>query len=122
MRYRPRFEALEARHLPSTVTTLMDNVPGSLRNAIATGTFDNGNPFASQLAQFFAYDLSLSTGVTVGSADFEHNGHFDILTGATQGPPEFRVVSGLASGVRPPAVNGLDGVASDLQDNLYVGA
>jgi hypothetical protein len=90
--------------------------------AIATGTFDNNNPTASLLAQFFAYDLSLNTGVTVGAADFEHNGRFDILTGPTAGPPEFRVVSGLASGVRPPAVHGLDGVASDLQGDLYVGA
>jgi hypothetical protein len=36
MRYRPRFGILEGRYLPSTVTTLQDVVPGSLRDAIAT--------------------------------------------------------------------------------------
>jgi hypothetical protein len=37
-------ELLEGRTVPSTVTTLLDNVPGSLRDAIATtppgGTVD----------------------------------------------------------------------------------
>jgi hypothetical protein len=33
--YRPRIEALERRELPSTVTTLADSGPGSLRDALA---------------------------------------------------------------------------------------
>jgi hypothetical protein len=88
--------------------------------AITKGTFDPNNPTASQLAQFFAYDLSLNTGVAVAAADFENNGQFDILTGPTAGTPTYRVVKGLSSGTIPPAV--LQGTPFDTTEGLFVGA
>jgi hypothetical protein len=91
--------------------------------AIANGSFQSTNPDASLLTQFLAYNrLGTDVGVTVASADFENTGKFDILTGPTQGPANFRVVKGLASGIMPPAVNGIDLVATDLTDGLFVGA
>jgi hypothetical protein len=87
---------------------------------IALGTFQNNNPDASRLSQFFAYDLSTNTGVTVAAADFLGDGKAEILTGPTQGTPDYRVVNGLSSGVNPPAL--LEGVASGFDDGLFVGA
>jgi hypothetical protein len=87
---------------------------------IALGTFNNNNPDASLLAQFFAYDLSSNTGVTVAAADFLGDGKAEILTGPTHGTPNYRVVSGLSNGVKPPAL--LEGFANGLTDGLYVGA
>jgi hypothetical protein len=87
---------------------------------IADGLFNNNNPSASQLSQFFAYDLSANTGVTVAAADFLGDGKAEILTGPTVGTPDFRVVSGFASGTTPPAL--LEGVANGIEDGLFVGA
>jgi hypothetical protein len=84
---------------------------------IANGTFDPSG--ASLIAQFFAYDVGQDIGVTVGSADFEENGRFDILTGSTR-EPRLRVVRGDSSGVLPPAT--LDITAPDLEGGIYVGA
>jgi hypothetical protein len=81
--------------------------------AIAGGT-------VTQIAQFFAYDVNANIGVAVAAADFENNGHFDILTGSTRGTPSFRVVHGLSSGVKPPAL--FEGIATDLTGALSVGA
>jgi hypothetical protein len=84
---------------------------------IARGTFDpNG---ASLIDRFFAYDVGQDIGVTVGSADFEENGRFDIVTGSTR-EPRLRVVRGDSSGVLPPAI--LDITAPDLEGGIYVGA
>jgi hypothetical protein len=91
--------------------------------AIATGTFDAARPDISLLNQFFAYDrLGADVGVSVAAADFAGSGAFDILTGPTQGPANVRVVPGTATGIMPPAVNGIDLVASDLTDGVSVGA
>jgi hypothetical protein len=86
---------------------------------IAAQTFD---PVASQIGQFFAYGLNFNVGTTVGAADIENNGHADILTGAAAGSPHFRVVRGDATGVEPPAVNGIEGLPTDLQGGVSVGA
>jgi hypothetical protein len=88
--------------------------------AIATGTFNGNNPMASQLDQFFAYGLNFNIGVAVGSADFEGTGKWDILTGASQGAPHYRVVRGNAMGVQPPAL--FEGIPSDLRGGIFVGA
>jgi hypothetical protein len=88
--------------------------------AIAQGTF---NPTTSLLNQFFAYDRpGANVGVSVGAADFEGTGMADILTGPTQGPANYRVVRGNATGTLPPAVNGIDAVAADITGGLLVGA
>jgi autotransporter-associated beta strand protein len=87
---------------------------------IADGMFQNNNPDASLLTQFFAYDLNFNIGATVTSADIENDGHFDILTGASSGSPHFRVVKGNATGTIPPAL--FEGIASDLQGGISVGA
>ncbi len=91
--------------------------------AIANGSFQPANPDSSLLGQFYAYDrLNANVGVSVAAADFEGTGKFDILTGPTQSPANFRVVKGNATGIMPPAVNGIDLVATDLTDGLFVGA
>jgi hypothetical protein len=88
--------------------------------AIADHTFDNGNLQNSQIDQFFAYDLQFNVGATVAAADFEGNGHADILTGASQGALHYRVVRGDASGVKLPAL--FEGIVSDFQGGIAVGA
>jgi predicted outer membrane repeat protein len=88
--------------------------------SIAQGHFD---PNASLLDQFFAYNSAgTNQGVTVAAADFEGTGNFDILTGTTQGTPNYRVVKGNATGTLPPAVNGIDAMATDITGGLSVGA
>jgi phospholipase/lecithinase/hemolysin len=88
--------------------------------SIAQGHFD---PNTSLLDEFFAYNsVGANQGVSVAAADFEETGNFDILTGSTQGIPEYRVVKGNATGILPPAVNGIDAMATDLTGGLSVGA
>jgi hypothetical protein len=88
---------------------------------IATGRFNTSNPEASRLDQFFAYDLQYNIGVTVGAADFGQ-GRAAILTGASSGNPHYRVVAANSSGVKPPALNGMEGIPSDLRGGVCVGA
>jgi hypothetical protein len=90
--------------------------------AFAQGTFDGNNPDASQLTQFFAFAENAGIGVSVAAHDFLGTGRADILTGATSGSPDYRVVSGLASGVEPPALNGLNFTFNAGLTPLYVGA
>ena len=56
----------------------------------------------------------------MAAADFEGTGKEDILTGASQGAPDYRVVHGDASGIEPPAV--FEGIASDFEGGITVGA
>lgn len=72
-------------------------------------------------ANFFAYDVQFNIGTTVGAADIEGNGIADILTGASRGAPHYRIVKANASGVKPPAVNGIEGIPADLQGGVFVG-
>src|SRR5262249_31193888 len=88
--------------------------------AIASHTFDRNHPEARLRDQFFAYGLNFNVGATVASADFENTGKFDILTGASAGAPEYRVVKGTATGTQPPAL--FEGIPSDLLGGVAVGA
>ena len=91
--------------------------------AIANGTFDASQPDASRLDQFFAFDPVYGTGVTLGASDFTGSGRASILTGASTGNPHYRLVDGQnSSGTLPPAINGIDAIASDFQGGVYVGA
>jgi hypothetical protein len=60
----------------------------------------------------------------VGSAalDFEGTGKADLLTGASLGAPPYRIVKGNATGTKPPAVNGIEGIPTDIQGGIRVGA
>ena len=90
--------------------------------AIANGSLQLANPDASLLNQFFAYNsLNANVGVTVAAADFERTRHFDIVTGPTRGPDNVRVVRGTATGMMPPAVDGIDFVAPDRTDSVFIG-
>jgi uncharacterized protein (TIGR03118 family) len=90
--------------------------------AIANGTFNGNNPDASILTSFFAYDLQFNVGVAVAAADFEGSGQFDILTGASVGSPHYRIVKGNATGTKPPVVNGIEGIPTNIQGGIRVGA
>jgi hypothetical protein len=90
--------------------------------AIANGTFRGTSADAFLLGEFYAYQLGLNIGATVAAGDFEGTGHLDILTGTTGGAPHYRAVRGQASGVQPPAVAGIDAIASDLAGGVFVGA
>jgi len=90
--------------------------------AIAQGAFNRSNPDAALLDEFYAYQLGQDIGTTVAAGDFEGNGRWDILTGASAGAPHYRVVRGQAAGIQPPAVNGIDAIASDLSGGVFVSA
>ncbi len=89
--------------------------------AIANHSFNGGNPDANLLTNFYAYDLGRNIGASVGVADFDVGGPAEILTGAAQGAPHYRVVKGLASGIQPPADHGIDAIASDISGGILVG-
>jgi hypothetical protein len=87
---------------------------------IGKGTFDATH---SLLDSFFAYNaVGTNEGVSVAAADFEGTGKFDILTGPTRGPANYRVVKGNATGTQPGAINGIDAIASDITGGLSVSA
>src|SRR5262249_11517014 len=88
--------------------------------AIAQGAFNNNDPEASRLAEFFAYDLDFNVGVAVGAADFDGDAKAEVLTGASVGSPHYRVVKGNAGGVKPPAL--FEGLAPGIQGGIAVGA
>jgi hypothetical protein len=74
---------------------------------IADGTF---NPDQSILEVFFAFDLNQDIGVSVGAADFIGDGRADVITGSATHIRQYRVVDGLhSSGVKPPAINCIEG-------------
>jgi hypothetical protein len=89
--------------------------------AVAAGTVNADNPDASLLATFYAFDVGQDIGVSVGADDFAGGGFGEILTGSTR-QPRYRVVSGLSSGVFPPALRGIDGSATDITGGIDVGA
>jgi hypothetical protein len=62
--------------------------------AIAQGTFDNGNPDASLMAQWFSYALQFNVGATVAVGDTDGDGLAEIITGASVGNPHVKVHSG----------------------------
>jgi hypothetical protein len=74
------------------------------------------------LTQFFAYDLQFNVGARVASADFDADGKDDIVTGASSGAPHWRIVDGNATGIKPPALHGMELIAPDLVGGVYVGA
>lgn len=96
---------VQGNHLSDIITgsTLTSQVKVYRGSTISGGTFLPTAPDASLLTQFTAFS-DLSTGVTVGAADVEGNGLFDILTGPTQGPARFRIYRGNANGINAPTL------------------
>jgi hypothetical protein len=90
--------------------------------AIAQHLFNGASPDANLLASFFAYGLQYNIGASVSAAAVNAGGPDDILTGAAQGAPHYRLVKGLSSGIQPPAQHGIDMVASDMTGGILVGA
>jgi hypothetical protein len=83
--------------------------------AIASGAFD---PNADQLAEFFAYETGADIGVTIGAADRDGNGVFDILSGNTSGTPVFKAWS--VNTATQSATTVLAGLAEGLSDGIYI--
>ena len=91
--------------------------------SIATGGLTSANPDAALINQFYAYDVGVNLGVSIGAADFGHNGVAEILTGPVHGSlSNYRVVSAYSTGTHPPALPGLDGNTPEMQGGLLVGA
>jgi hypothetical protein len=90
--------------------------------AIAQHTFDGGNPNAGLLTTFYAFLLGEDIGVSVAATNFDASGQAEILTGAAQGAPRYRLVRGLSSGIQPPADHGIDGVVANILGGILVGA
>jgi serralysin len=89
--------------------------------AIATGTFNALNPNLQRLDQFFAFDPKYHTGVSLAAADFTGNGRASLLTAASTGAPDYRLVDGLRStGTLPPSLNGIDATLPGFQGGLFV--
>jgi glucose/arabinose dehydrogenase len=89
---------------------------------IASGKFQPSDPGASQLDEFFAYQLQFNVGVKVGAADFDGDGKADLLTGASAGSPHYRVVKADSTGVLPPAINGIEGIPAEFSGGITVAA
>ncbi len=87
---------------------------------IANGTFDPNSP-ATELDQFFAYDLQFNVGAEVAAADFSGDGHDEIITGPTRGAPHYRVVPTNETGILPPSFNGMEGILTGFVGGIYVG-
>jgi hypothetical protein len=88
--------------------------------AFANDTFDEGNVSASEVDQFFAYDLNFNVGVNVGAADFDEDGKAEILTGASVGSPHYRAVKAGNGQIKPPAL--FEGLPPGFQGGIAVGA
>jgi hypothetical protein len=65
-------------------------------HAIATGTFNPGNPDASLVTQFFAYGTNYNIGANVAVGDVNGDGYLDLITGTTAGNPHVKVFDGRA--------------------------
>jgi hypothetical protein len=87
--------------------------------AFANGTFNSGNPDASLLTQFFAYQLQFNIGVTVGTGDVNGDNIREIITGASGGAPHLRVVPGNSTGTLPPAI--YEAFATGIVGGVFVG-
>jgi virginiamycin B lyase len=85
---------------------------------IAKGDFQPQG--ASQLDQFFAYQLNFNVGVTVAAADLDGDGQAEILTGASAGSPHYRLLKGMPTGIEPAAL--FQGLPNDLHGGITVGA
>jgi hypothetical protein len=88
--------------------------------AIANGSLNADTAESNKLDDFFAFDLGMNIGVTVGSVDVDGSGHFDILTGPMAGSADLRIFPGTASGNTPPAV--LDVPLPGLPEGVFVAA
>jgi hypothetical protein len=62
--------------------------------AIAQRTFNNFNPDASLLAQWFPLGTQYAVGINVAVGDVSGNGYADVVTAAAAGNPDVRVFSG----------------------------
>jgi hypothetical protein len=88
--------------------------------ASTTGGLTADTADAHVLDDFFAYPLGSDIGTTVAAADFESTGHFDILTGATQGPATFQVLRANGTAVGPATV--FQGTLAGFPAGIFVGA
>src|SRR5262245_41155114 len=135
-RCRPRLEALEDRRLPATVTTLLDNVPGSLREAIALtepgGTVDFA-PGLSGTITLTAGQLTIAKDLTIagpGAGVLTVSGNnasrvFEVTSAVTVALSGLTIAFGLGDGLHGGGIlnaGTLAVTASTLSSNSVFGA
>ncbi len=109
------------------VTVAVGDVDGDGTPDVAVGAGPTGGPRVSLwdgatirhgqtphtlCNDFFAFDVSLRTGVNVGVMDVNHDGRGDVLAGMASGSPRMIAVDGAA-------LTGMGGTVSKLWDGLY---
>ncbi len=62
--------------------------------AMATGTFNDFNPDASLMAQWFPYALQFNVGAAIAVGDTDGDGFAEVISGASVGNPHVRIYSG----------------------------
>jgi len=87
--------------------------------ALFNHTFDNNHPERSELTEFFAFEVNQNIGVSVGAADLDGTGRAQILTGS-RATSRYRIVSGLSTGILPPAFRGMEGIAPTIQGGIFI--
>ena len=89
---------------------------------LRAGTFNPDHPENSLIDHFYAYELGVDVGVSVGAADFDGDGLADIVTGSVnRNPVLYRVFKTNADHTHTTLLNGIQGSPAGFTGDLSVG-